>query len=63
MPVLPRDVELATQLGGGFEMALSRRATLAIEMDHTILIREQREPQNIVTPYVWGTFLAARAVF
>ncbi len=63
MPVLPRDVELATQLGGGFELAFSRRATLAIEADHTILIREQHEPQMIATPYVWGAFLAARAVF
>ncbi len=63
MPVLPRDVELATQVGGGFEMAFSRRAALAIEADHTILIREQREPQMIATPYVWGTFLAARALF
>jgi hypothetical protein len=63
MPVLPRDVELATQVGAGFELAFSRRAALAIEADHTILIREQHEPQMISTPYVWGTFLAARAVF
>jgi hypothetical protein len=63
MPVLPRDVELATQVGGGFELAFTRRATLAIEADHTILIREQHEPQMIATPYVWGAFLAARAVF
>jgi hypothetical protein len=63
MPVLPRDVELATQVGGGFELAFTRRATLAIEADHTILIRERHEPQMIATPYVWGAFLAARAVF
>jgi hypothetical protein len=63
MPVLPRDVELATQVGGGFELAISRRAALALEADHTILIREQHEPQRIATPYVWGIFLAARAVF
>jgi hypothetical protein len=63
MPVLPRDVELATQVGGGFELAFSRRAALAIEADHTILIRERHEPQMIATPYVWGAFLAARAVF
>jgi hypothetical protein len=63
MPVLPRDVEVATQIGGGFELAFSRGATLAIEADHTILIREVHEPQMIATPYVWGAFLAARAVF
>jgi hypothetical protein len=63
MPVLPRDVEVATQIGGGFELAFTRRATLAIEADHTILIREVHEPQMIATPYVWGAFLAARVVF
>jgi hypothetical protein len=63
MPVLPHDVELATQIGGGFEIALSRRATLAVEADDTILIREAREPQMIAGPHVWGVFLAARAGF
>jgi hypothetical protein len=63
MPVLPNDVELATQVGGGFEIALSRRATLAVEADDTILIRGAREPQMIAGPHVWGMFLAARARF
>jgi hypothetical protein len=63
MPVLPQDVELATQIGAGFEIALSRRAALAVEADDTILIREAREPQMIAGPHVWGTFLAARAAF
>jgi hypothetical protein len=63
MPVLPHDIELAAQMGLGFEVAFSRRAALAIEGDHTILIRDQREPQMIATPHLWGTFLAARAFF
>jgi hypothetical protein len=63
MPVLPNDIELATQVGGGFEIALSRRATFAVEADDTILIRGAREPQMIAAPNVWGTFLAARATF
>lgn len=63
MPVLPRDVELATQVGGGFEIALSRHAALAVEADHTILMREHHEPQMVAEPYVWGAFLAARALF
>jgi hypothetical protein len=63
MPVLPNDVELATQVGGGFEIALSRHTTLAVEADDTILMRETREPQTIPGPHVWGTFLAARACF
>jgi hypothetical protein len=63
MPVLPHDVELAAQVGLGFEVTLSRHAALAIEGDHTILLREQREPQMIATPHLWGAFLAARALF
>jgi hypothetical protein len=63
MPVLPNDIELATQIGGGFELALSRRATLAVEADDTILMRGAREPQMIAPTHVWGTFLAARASF
>ena len=63
MPVLPRDVELATQLGGGVEVAFPHALTLAIEADHTILIREEHEPQMISPPHLWGTFLAARIVF
>ena len=63
MPVLPNDIELATQVGGGFEIALSRRATLAVEADDTILMRATHEPQTIPGPHVWGTFLAARACF
>jgi hypothetical protein len=63
MPVLPNDVVLATQVGGGFEIDLSRRATLAVEADDTILIRDSRELPMIPGPHVWGTFLAARARF
>jgi hypothetical protein len=63
MPVLPQDIEVATQIGAGFEIALSRRAALAVEADDTILIRESHEPQMIAGPHVWGIFLAARAAF
>jgi hypothetical protein len=63
MPVLPRDIELATQLGAGFELSLSRGAALAIEGDHTLLIREQHEPQMVTAPYLWGAFVASRVAF
>ncbi len=63
MPVLPRDVELAGQLGGGFEMIVSRLAAVAVEVDYTILYRERREPQMVSEPRLWGTFLVARVQF
>jgi hypothetical protein len=63
MPVLPRDVELAGQLGGGFELTLSRLAALAVEVDYTLLYRERREPQMVSEPRLWGTFLVARMQF
>jgi hypothetical protein len=63
LPALPRDVELAAQAGGGFELALARRARLAVEIDYTILYRETHEPQMVTAPHVLATFLAARAVF
>jgi hypothetical protein len=63
LPALPRDVELAAQTGGGFELALARRARLAVEIDYTILYRETHEPQMVTAPHMLTTFLAARAVF
>ena len=63
LPMLPRDVETAGQLGVGFELAFSRAIAFAIEADHTLLIRGQHEPQMVSTPYLWGTSLAAKAVF
>jgi hypothetical protein len=61
--LLPRDVELAGQAGGGFEVTINPRAALALEADYTFLYREQHEPQMISGPHLWGTFLAARFVF
>jgi hypothetical protein len=63
LPSLPRDVELAAQLGGGFELAVARLATLALEADYTVLYREQHEPQMVCGPHLWGAFLAGRMRF
>ncbi len=62
VPVLPRDVELATQMGGGFELRLAPRWRLAIEYDYTVLYREERGPEQI-SPRIWGAFLATHASF
>jgi hypothetical protein len=63
MPFMPSDVELAGQVGGGFELALGPNAAVAVEGDYTILYREQHEPQMVSPPHLWGTFFAARVVF
>jgi hypothetical protein len=63
VPYMPRDVEIAEQTGGGFELALSRYAALALEGDYTILYREQHERQMVAEPRPWVTFVAARARF
>ncbi len=63
MPFLPRDVELAEQSGGGFELAMSSNAAIALEADYTILYREEREPQMVAERRPWVTFVAARARF
>jgi hypothetical protein len=63
LPSLPRDVELAAQLGGGCELAVARFTTVALEADYTVLYREQHEPQMVSGPHLWGAFLAGRMRF
>jgi hypothetical protein len=63
LPTLPRDVEMAGQLGGGVEIALGPRAALAIEADETMLYREHHEAQMVCDPHVWNSLLAARVEF
>jgi hypothetical protein len=61
VPHLPRSVEVAGQVGGGVELHLVKGIELAVETDLTVLFREgMREPQQVVAPHLWGTFLAAR---
>ena len=59
VPSLPADVELAGQLGGGFELEVSRQVALALEADCTMLYREGREPADIASGPLWSTLLAA----
>ena len=63
MPSLPRDVELAAQLGGGFELALAKLAAVALEVDYTLLYRETHEPQMVFAPQVLSMFVAGHVRF
>jgi hypothetical protein len=60
---LPTDVELAGQLGGGFELEIAPSAALILQGDCTFIFPEGREPQMLSSGHVWGTLLAARARF
>ena len=57
------DVELAAQLGAGFEVRLAPGAALAFEVDETTLYREAGELPMLACPRLWSALVAARAVF
>jgi len=63
MPIMRADVEIAAQLGGGFELTIDEHTAFALETDYTILYREQHAPEMVSGPHPWVAFLAARAVF
>jgi hypothetical protein len=60
-----RDAAYAAQLAYGFEVDLSRFASIALEIDHTFLYRD-RDPRcahPAKLPELWASFIAARARF
>lgn len=62
LPLTPHLIEVASQVGTGFEVRVSRRCQIAAEATVTSLIRDgqQREfPQSML----WGTFIASRIEF
>ena len=63
MPIIPADVEIAAQLGAGFDVRLNANAAIALETDYTFLYREQHALDMVSGPRPWATFLAGRAVF
>jgi hypothetical protein len=63
VPSMPSDVELAGQLGGGFELEVAPRTVIALEADCTVLYREGHDDLTISSGQLWSTLLAARARF
>ena len=61
------DTEVATLVGGGFEIhALRERhfgLDFAAETNFTEIIRDAREPQNIPTSRMWNSLVAMRMRF
>lgn len=63
LPLQMRDQELAAHFGGGFECRMTKGWLFAAETGATVLYRETHEPQQVVSPRMWNTFLASRVVF
>lgn len=59
LPLTPATVEVATQLGGGFEVRLAPGWQLAAEATATTLIREGRS-DAVSQTVLWGTKMAVR---
>lgn len=62
LPLTPHTIEVASQLGGGFELRVAPRWHVAAETTATGLIREGQSatlPQTML----WSTFLASRIEF
>jgi hypothetical protein len=56
MPLVPRNQEYATQFSGGVSIDVWKGTTFVWETDYTVLVRDAREPQNLPTPHVLGSF-------
>jgi hypothetical protein len=63
MPTLSNASHTAAQLGGGFELEVAPRASLAAEGDCTMLYEEGRALDPLASARVWMAMLAARARF
>ena len=65
LPLTPRTIEVAAQLGGGFEMRVTRHWQIAFEATGTTLIRDGSPPMSPSVPRVlmWGTMLASSFQF
>jgi hypothetical protein len=62
LPLTPNTIEIASQLGTGFELRLSQRWQLATETTVTTLIREGVS-SSIPQTLLWSTFIASRLEF
>lgn len=60
LPLSPRSVEVAAQVGAGFEVSLTRTWQLACETSATLFIRDQRELGDLPETKLWSTTLATR---
>jgi hypothetical protein len=62
LPLTPSTIEVASQLGTGFELRLTRRWQLAAETTVTSLIREGQN-NSLPQTMLWSTLVASRVEF
>ncbi len=62
-PLLPNETELASQIGGGFDVKVLGQARLATEATYTMLYRQSHEGGRVAIGSVFGALLAARVRF
>jgi hypothetical protein len=62
LPLTPNTIEVASQLGTGFELRLTRRWQLATETTLTSLIREGQN-NSLPQTMLWSAFVASRVEF
>lgn len=62
LPFTPDSEDVASQVGGGFELKVTRRLQLAAETSVTTLIREQLN-ESVPQTMLWSAFVASRFVF
>lgn len=63
VPLAVRSVEVATQVGGGIELRLTRAWQLAGEATATMIIRDEREYDNLPQTKIWSSTIASRITF
>lgn len=63
MPLTPRRMEVAAQIGGGIELRVTRAWQLAAESTMTALYRDEREAIGIPEMRLWSCMLASRLEF
>jgi len=62
-PLLPNEMELASQVGGGFDVKLLGQLSLATEATYTMLYRQSHEGSRVAIGSVFGALLASRLRF
>lgn len=63
VPVAVRSIEIATQVGGGIELRLTRSWQLAGEATATMIVRDEREYDNLPQTKIWSSTIASRLTF
>ena len=63
LPLTPRTIEIASQVGTGFELRLTRGWQLAAETTMTSLIRDGQNNGPVPQTMLWSTFVASRIEF